>query len=160
AAAIVRIPQIAEDPIWQPVYSSGPAVFYAFALWLVQLDPEIQQTAADRLHVRKATGEDLNALNALRDELKALPTSAAPSQIATVLRRYETRVLLAARILDISPEINEWLERYVREWQSVKTAVTGDDLRAIGLPSGPAYGRILDTLLAARLDGIVTSGVE
>ncbi len=42
----------------------------------------------------------------------------------------------------------------------VKTAVSGDDLRAMGLKPGPAYGIILNQLLAARLDGQISSVAE
>ena len=42
----------------------------------------------------------------------------------------------------------------------MKTAVSGDDLRKMGLKPGPAYGIILDQLLAARLDGEISSEEE
>ena len=38
---------------------------------------------------------------------------------------------------------------------AVKTAVTGDTLREMGLKPGPEFAIILDRLLAARLDGEV-----
>ncbi|MCA9923836.1 MAG: hypothetical protein KC421_15770, partial [Anaerolineales bacterium] len=44
-------------------------------------------------------------------------------------------------------------EQYYREWRFVKTAVTGHDLRKMGLKPGPHFAVLLDTLLAARLDG-------
>ena len=56
----------------------------------------------------------------------------------------------------MSPRVNEWLDRYMAEWRHVRPTLTGDDLRALGLPPGPLYTRILDALLAARLDGEVT----
>lgn len=34
-----------------------------------------------------------------------------------------------------------------------KTNVSGEDLRIMGLEPGPAFGRILDAVLAAKLDG-------
>jgi tRNA nucleotidyltransferase (CCA-adding enzyme) len=37
----------------------------------------------------------------------------------------------------------------------VKTAVTGNTLRKMGLKPGPQFALILDRLLAARLDGEV-----
>lgn len=65
-----------------------------------------------------------------------------------------------ARMLDLGPQINEWLDRYVDEWRFVKPHFTGDDLRRAGLPPGPVYAKILDQLLMARLDGLVTSQDE
>ena len=47
----------------------------------------------------------------------------------------------------------ELLDNYYGVWRRVKTCLSGDDLRAMGLKPGPSYGVWLDTLLAARLDG-------
>lgn len=158
--AIRRIPNTASSVAWADVYKSGPAVFYPFALWLAHLDPVVQQTAATRLRVRKATGDDLAALRELRQVLADLPVDAPVSRIVAALRRYEPRVLLAARLLDLGAEINTWLERYIAEWRDVRTTTTGDDLRALGLPPGPRYAELLEALLAARLDGRITSPAE
>ncbi|HRO25437.1 MAG TPA: hypothetical protein PLR07_14210, partial [Promineifilum sp.] len=83
-----------------------------------------------------------------------------PSRIVSVLRPLAPRTLLMMRILDPGEPINRWLERYVAEWRHVRTTITGDDLRAAGLPPGPAYTRILGKLLAARLDGEVGDDAE
>ena len=47
------------------------------------------------------------------------------------------------------------LDRYFGEWRYVKTGLTGDDLREMGLKPGPPYLPLLEQLLAARLDGRV-----
>ena len=51
--------------------------------------------------------------------------------------------------------LGEWLDRYWAEWRDVRPMLNGDDLRALGLPPGPLYTRLLDRLLAAWLDGEV-----
>lgn len=51
--------------------------------------------------------------------------------------------------------MNEWLDRYVSEWRFVRPSTTGQELKLAGLPPGPRYGRILERLLVARLDGEV-----
>lgn len=160
ADAIRRISAVVESDVWAEVYASGPSVFYPFALWLAHLDPAVQQTAATRLRVRKATGDDLAALASLRAAVAALPADAPVSAIVTVLRPYEPRVLLTARLLDLEPRINAWLERYVTEWAGIRTAITGDDLKVLGLPPGPRYAALLEALLVARLDGRVTNEAE
>ncbi len=43
------------------------------------------------------------------------------------------------------------------EWRFVAPDVDGSELKALGLPPGPAYGRILWNLRAARLDGRVST---
>jgi tRNA nucleotidyltransferase (CCA-adding enzyme) len=48
------------------------------------------------------------------------------------------------------------LDRYQGEWRHVETALDGNFLRQSGLRPGPIYALLLDRLLAARLDGLVT----
>jgi tRNA nucleotidyltransferase (CCA-adding enzyme) len=47
-----------------------------------------------------------------------------------------------------------------KDWRWVKPVTTGDDLRALGVPPGPTYARILQRLRKAWLDDEVKSYVE
>ena len=155
AAVFRRISAYAGDLRWGEAYHSGPAVFFYFAVWLAPFPAPVPELVARRLRVRKATLEDLLGLGGLRSAVAGLPDGAPPSQVTRAFDRFAPRTLLTARMLDISPQVNAWLDRYMAEWRHVRPVVNGDDLRAAGLPPGPAYTRILDALLAARLDGEV-----
>jgi tRNA nucleotidyltransferase (CCA-adding enzyme) len=65
-------------------------------------------------------------------------------------------VLLTVRLALTDEVAIGRLEWYFREGRMVETAVSGDDLRQMGLKPGPQFGILLDRLLAARLDGAVT----
>jgi tRNA nucleotidyltransferase (CCA-adding enzyme) len=52
------------------------------------------------------------------------------------------------------------LHRYLKTLRHIRPTLTGDDLRRMGIPPGPAYRRLLDVLLAARVDGQVVSRRE
>ena len=52
------------------------------------------------------------------------------------------------------------LQTYLQAFRHARTALTGDDLQRMGIPPGPAYRRLLDSVLAARLDGEVASRRE
>ena len=155
-----RIPVYSDNPLWREIYHSGATVFFYFAAWLAPFGRSVREAVAGRLRVRKSTLDDLLALDALQSGLSALSLDARPSRIVAVLEPLAPRVLLMARMLDPGEPINGWLERYVAEWRHVRTTITGDDLRAAGLPPGPAYTRILGKLLAARLDGEVGDDAE
>ena len=155
AAVFERIPSLAGDPLWGETYRAGPAVFYYFAVWLAPFAPPVPEIVARRLRVRKATLEHLLALGDLLPALAALPGDARPSAVVRIVERFAPRTLLTARMLDVSPQVNAWLDRFMAEWRHVRPALTGDDLRALGLPPGPLYTRILGRLLEARLDGEV-----
>lgn len=49
---------------------------------------------------------------------------------------------------------------YVTDLCQTKTALTGDDFKAMGYPVGPLYGEMLRVLLDARLDNVVRSREE
>jgi len=52
------------------------------------------------------------------------------------------------------------LEKYLTQWRHVSPNIDGHDLHDRGLPPGPVYRRILETLRAAWLDGEVRTPEE
>ncbi|HET7573995.1 MAG TPA: hypothetical protein VFJ99_02660 [Solirubrobacterales bacterium] len=49
----------------------------------------------------------------------------------------------------------EWLDRYRSEWSAVRLEIDGADLRAAGVPEGPAIGGALAATLRAKQNGEV-----
>ncbi len=150
-----RLPLYINDPLWHEALPKDSLEFLYFALWLVPLPRNVQQNTVSRLRGRKATVEDVLAVGTLVQGLRTLPDNALPSQIAQACRPYRSRVLLAARIVFGDDPLGELLDTYFGEWRFVKTSLSGDDLRELGLSPGPSFARYLDRLLAARLDGLV-----
>ena len=54
-------------------------------------------------------------------------------------------------------ESRQAISRYVTHLQGVKTELSGKSLQRMGLKTGPQFTKILDVLLAARLDGLVST---
>jgi tRNA nucleotidyltransferase (CCA-adding enzyme) len=48
-----------------------------------------------------------------------------------------------------------YISLYLTRLRDVQVALTGDDLKKMGLPPGPRYKKILAGLLYAKLDGKV-----
>lgn len=151
-----RVPDYLDNPLWASAISDEEIEFLYFAVWLAALPEDVQQATVDRLRVRKTTREDVLAVEELLNEVRALPPDAQPSAIHAVCKKYDPRVLLAARIVLGDEPSGAMLDRYYGELRFVKTALTGDDLRAIGLDPGPQFAYLLDQLLIARLDGRIT----
>ncbi len=160
AAAFARVPDLVASPIWAAERPSRWRSFLYFAQWVVGLPAAERRTALARLRVRKATREDVTAVARCLKRLAALPANPRPSQVEKALRPFQPRVLLTAQIALGNGSGSDQIALYYRELRGVKTAVTGDDLRGMGLKPGPQYAVILDQLLAARLDGQISSEEE
>ncbi|MCB8944684.1 MAG: CBS domain-containing protein [Ardenticatenaceae bacterium] len=160
AQTFARVPDILSDEAWHEALQQDSPAFVYFALWLTPLSRHLQTEVMDRLGVRKTTRDDMAQCHRARGVLNDLPPDARPSEVEMALRPFRARALLVVRILLQDERKISLLEQYYREWQWVKTAVTGDDLRQIGLKPSPRYTIILDQILAARLDGAVTTATE
>jgi tRNA nucleotidyltransferase (CCA-adding enzyme) len=155
-----RVPIILADAQWHEALQGESPAFVYFALWLMPLSSHLQAEVMDRLGVRRATREDLAQCQRALQIVQALPADARASEVERALRPFRPRALLVVRILMGTEGEADVLERYYKVWRWVKTAVTGDDIRALGLKPGPYYTTILDQILAARLDGEVTNEAE
>jgi tRNA nucleotidyltransferase (CCA-adding enzyme) len=155
-----RVPQFWQKPPWSDWLTDETPLFVYFALWLAALPASAQRGAMKRLRVRKATKMDVLACGRLRREWVTLPATLKPSEVVQLMRPFPVRVLLVGRILLAGQPAAQLIEQYLQEWRGVKTAVTGDTLREMGLKPGPQFGILLEKLLAARLDGHVTSEAE
>ena len=162
ARAFRHLQRLLDDELWQgALQEQSPASVY-FALWMAPLPRPVRQGVMERLKVRKSTRVEVEGVVRLVQQLQALPHEPSPSQVEKVVRPYEDRlrILLAARAAAAEQPAGALLEHYRRRWQHVETALDGNDLREMGLPPGPRYAVLLDRLLAARLDGEVTSELE
>jgi tRNA nucleotidyltransferase (CCA-adding enzyme) len=54
----------------------------------------------------------------------------------------------------------KYISLYLTHLRNVKVVLTGDDLKALGIPPGPRYKEILAELLDAKLDGRVGNREE
>jgi tRNA nucleotidyltransferase (CCA-adding enzyme) len=151
-----RVPKFQADPNWRPVFVREPLIFIYFALWMLPLNMDQQEAVMERLRVRKATRQDVTAVSRLMSQAEILPKEALPSVVSAAFRNFSARVLLVGRIAGNGRPVARHIERYYQEWRLVKTDITGDHLRQLGLKPGPRYAVILDRLLAARLDGEVS----
>ena len=160
AQSFARVPSILDDKDWCETLKGDSPAFVYFALWIIALSPHLQAEVMDRLAVRKATRDDVAQCFRAQQVLNELQPDALPSKVEMALRPFRSRALLVVRILLTDERKINLLEQYYREWQWVKTAVTGNDLRQMSLKPGPHYTTILDHILAARLDGKVTNEHE
>jgi len=88
------------------------------------------------------------------------PEKVAPSHVYSLLRGIDIEIILIIMARSDSDLAVSRIRRYLTEYRMVTSEVNGGDLKKLGIPPGPAYKRILDELLSARLDGRVSSREE
>lgn len=103
-------------------------------------------------HVRDAL-IDLGPLSSL----SSASFRARRSRLSELLHSFSGLSLFLAYLFETNKLKRDALLCEWKDWRWVKPVTTGDDLRALGLPPGPAYGRILSRLRKAWLDDEVKS---
>lgn len=119
------------------------------AILLADLPAQDGMKALTFLRLRREEHEPIaKALLEWRTVAEALPEG-SPSQVVALLAGWRDEglaVLRAKGFCDI-------IDVYTHEWRTVRLAITGADLLAMGLRRGPRIGEILEAVLAERLEG-------
>jgi len=77
-----------------------------------------------------------------------------PSRIYEILKGLPQETLLY--MMAKSPaDVQKKISFYLSKLQDVRTSISGRDLQALRIPPGPIYGKLLYSVLKAKLDGIV-----
>ena len=79
------------------------------------------------------------------------------SQVYNQLRNLDVASIEGCAIATDDPLVKQRLELFLAKLRHMKTLLNGNDLIALGVPEGPMVGELLDALLAARLDGFLTT---
>ncbi|WP_246325469.1 CBS domain-containing protein [Dissulfurirhabdus thermomarina] len=82
------------------------------------------------------------------------------SELFALFHGREIEEVLLALVLARSERARRRISRFITDLQDVRPHLRGGDLLALGHRPGPVIGRILERLLAARLDGEVTTREE
>jgi tRNA nucleotidyltransferase (CCA-adding enzyme) len=77
-----------------------------------------------------------------------------------LLRVHSPRALRVAILASDDARTRANIERFLSEWSQIKPSIDGAFLKAHGLRPGPLYGRILNAVRDALLDGAIASREE
>jgi tRNA nucleotidyltransferase (CCA-adding enzyme) len=150
------------DPIWDlpEVVGHIPlARVLAYVAWFGALQPEQAQTVGDLLRMPVVVLRAIAAVHSLRPQLAGW-VNTRPSLIVEQLETYPRLALFALQMETESEAIGILLQRFAGQWRQIEPLTNGDDLRARGVPPGPAYRAILSALRQGWLDGEITSEEE
>ena len=131
--------------------------FLGWAYWLAELPVADVRRIALRLNLRREDAIDLEQVAGLVAAADSIGVAEAASAVYRLLAPYHDRALQTAADIIEHEQARHNIKRYLDEWQNVRPELDGTQLQSLGVPAGPALGRLLRELTAARLDGIVTT---
>jgi tRNA nucleotidyltransferase (CCA-adding enzyme) len=147
------------EPLWglpAPVDSLHLKQTLSTLVWLGHLPESTLKAIASRLRLKGHLKHLLLATSKLNHALPELE-NALPSDIVHEVEKAPRMAVYAAYWVNQEEKLRSLLRSYVSKWASIEPKTTGDDLREMGLPPSPTYGRILQTLRDARIDGEIQS---
>jgi tRNA nucleotidyltransferase (CCA-adding enzyme) len=124
------------------------------------LDANILQRAGARLALAPRTIQELvEALSAVERACQRLCTTdnLRPSEVVAALRGLPLEMLPLLLALCPGRAVHQRVRHYLTTWRHIRPDLTGADLKRLGVPQGPQIGRLLARVLAAKLDGEVTT---
>lgn len=126
-----------------------------YSLWLLDLTSAEIDAVQAHLSFPLAVLKTVHAAAALQADLPAL-SGAAPSKW---VQRLDAAPLPAVYAVFLASG-EKAFETYAARWRHVHPKTDGNALKALRLPPGPAYKKILSRLRAAWLDGEVTTAQQ
>lgn len=126
----------------------------SYSLWLIRLPAATARGLIARLKLPRAVVDTALAARNLRGDLPSL-TGKPPSQVVARLDEVPPAAIYTTYLAIDDQRLKSTLEKYLTQWRHVSPNIDGHDLHDRGLPPGPVYRRILETLRAAWLDGEV-----
>ncbi|MFC1979548.1 CCA tRNA nucleotidyltransferase [Chloroflexota bacterium] len=135
-----------------------PPVGLYLALLAYCLNEEQREQLILRLRLPKALAQILRDTASIKAKVESLDNPQfAPSRIYRLLHGYSPLAITANVLASDSPVVSKHIQLFLNKLRFVRTALTGDDLKRMGVATGPRIKEMLNQLHEARLDGKVTS---
>ena len=132
-----------------------------FCLFIYSLNEGENEEFLQRLNIPKKLSCALRDTLRLKNQLSLLDRpSMKHSEIYYFLHEYDSLAIQANAIAAESSTIHHHLQLFLTKLRYVKTFLNGEELKRLGIPTGPGMGKILQTLHKAKLDGEVNTKAE
>ncbi len=135
-----------------------PSVELYLALLAYPLTGEENEHLISHLRLPKSLAQTLRDSISLKNKLQPLANpKLAPSRIYRLLHGYSPPAITANSLACESPVAHRHIHLFLDKLRYAKPALTGNDLKKMGIAPGPRIKEILNLLHEARLDGKVTN---
>jgi tRNA nucleotidyltransferase (CCA-adding enzyme) len=134
--------------------TSLPALY--LCLLIYNLTEKANEQFISRLNFSKNSAQAMNHTLQIKAELNKLAKPhVKSSDIYQLIHGYSAPAIQANALASESLIASQQLHLYLTKLRYVKPILNGEDLKKMGIPSGPEIGEILSALQKARLDGEV-----
>jgi tRNA nucleotidyltransferase (CCA-adding enzyme) len=134
-------------------------LYWAILAW--PLDDQANAALTERLGLRQATQRLVDSVRTLRAAQAQLADPALhPGDAVDLLSGATEADIDLFGLLCDDAHVQQVLAAYLTTWRYVQPEMDGNDLKALGVPRGPIYRRLLRALRAGRLDGTITSRAD
>jgi tRNA nucleotidyltransferase (CCA-adding enzyme) len=130
-------------------------ILLGYLFWLINSPQELIASISKRLDFNSEFSAAALAISQLKSDLPALQES-KPSAWTFHLEKFPPTAVYALWLATKESALKDFLVK----WRHIKPIVTGNDLKARGIPTGPKYKEILTQLRAAWLDGKVNTSKQ
>ncbi len=136
----------------------SPPVGLYLALLAYRLSSKKNEQLISRLRLPKSLAQILRDTASIKSQLETLANpELAPSRIYHLLNVYSSLSLTANSLATESSLVRRHIQLFLTKLRYVKSALTGEDLKRMGIAPGPRIKEILQRLHEARLDEKVTT---
>ncbi|MBD2775906.1 CBS domain-containing protein [Iningainema tapete] len=127
---------------------------------IAHLQPQYRGQVAKNLQLPDDSINYLDNLATAQTEItESLTNSHRPSQVVQMLRSYDLPTLIIIAVQS-QRHLRRKIWQYLTLWRNIQPILNGNDLRKLGYKPGPQYRLILDDILAATLDGVISDRSE
>jgi len=138
-----------------------PPIGLYLALLAYPITNEENEQLISRLRLTKSLAQTLRDTNSIKTKLQSLANpKLSPSSVYHLLHGYSLPAMIANSLAGDSPVARQHIQLFLNKLRYIKPALTGDDLKRLGITPGPRIKEILNLLHEARLDGKVKSRRE
>ncbi len=139
-------------------HPDSPPVGLYLALLAYPLTNEENEQLILYLRLPKSLVQMLKDSISIKAKLQSLADpELTPSRIYHLLHGYSSPAITANSLASDSPVAHQHIHLFLDKLRYVKSALTGNDLKRMGIVPGPRIKEILNLLHEARLDGKVSS---
>ncbi|MFC1982958.1 CCA tRNA nucleotidyltransferase [Chloroflexota bacterium] len=136
----------------------APSVKLYMALLACRLSGEESGQLISYLRLPKTAAQTVRDTVSIKSRLELMADpELAPSRIYSLLYGFSSTAIMANSLAADSPVAREHIDLFLNKLRYVKSALTGEALKRMGVPPGPRIKEILNRLREARLDGKVNS---